>query len=107
MDVAQALANVFSMKGLQGTYNLPGPSTLTYEYLLTLVSTITYNPASRAPTVPKAAALALAFCRRRARGQSALVECLWQKVLEFVRGLGAAAARFDDLVDDAARVLPA
>ena len=60
MDVAQALANAFSMKSAPGTYNLPGPSTLTYEYLLTLVSTITYNPASRAPTVPKAAALALA-----------------------------------------------
>ena len=60
MDVAQALANAFSMKSAPGTYNLPGPSTLTYEYLLTLVSTITYNPASSAPTVPKAAALALA-----------------------------------------------
>ena len=60
MDVAQALANVVPMKALPGTFNLPGPSTLTYEYLLTLVSTITYNPPSRAPTVPKKVALALA-----------------------------------------------
>ena len=60
MDVAQALANVLTMKPLPGTFNLPGPSTLTYEYLLTLVSTITYNPPSRAPTVPKSVALALA-----------------------------------------------
>ena len=48
------------MPALPGTFNLPGPSTLTYEYLLTLVSTITYNPPSRAPVVPKAVALALA-----------------------------------------------
>lgn len=48
------------MPALPGTFNLPGPSTLTYEYLLTLVSTITYNPPSRAPVVPKAVALAVA-----------------------------------------------
>ena len=48
------------MAPLPGTFTLPGPSTLTYEYLLTLVSTITYNPPSRAPTVPKSVALALA-----------------------------------------------
>ncbi len=48
------------MPVLPGTFNLPGPSTLTYEYLLTLVSTITYNPPSPAPVVPKAIALALA-----------------------------------------------
>ncbi|KAI0769876.1 NADH dehydrogenase [Fomes fomentarius] len=60
LDVAQALANIFSMHPLVGTFNLPGPSTLTYEYLLTLVSTVTYNPPSRAPVVPKSVALALA-----------------------------------------------
>ena len=60
MDVAQALANIVPMKSLPGTFALPGPSTLTYEYLLTLVSTVTYNPPSRAPVVPKKAALALA-----------------------------------------------
>ena len=47
------------MAPLPGTFNLPGPSTLTYEYLLTLVSTITYNPPSRAPVVPKSVALSL------------------------------------------------
>ncbi|KAI0712549.1 NADH dehydrogenase [Earliella scabrosa] len=60
MDVAQALANTISMHPMPGTFNLPGPSTLSYEYMLTLVSTITYNPPSRAPIVPKSVALALA-----------------------------------------------
>ncbi|TBU45008.1 NADH dehydrogenase [Dichomitus squalens] len=59
LDVAQALANTLPMAALPGTFSLPGPSTLTYEYLLTLVSTITYNPPSRAPVVPKSVALAL------------------------------------------------
>ncbi|RPD77458.1 NADH dehydrogenase [Lentinus tigrinus ALCF2SS1-7] len=60
LDVAQALANTIQMPAFPGTFNLPGPSTLTYEYLLTLVSTITYNPPSSAPVVPKSIALALA-----------------------------------------------
>ena len=33
MDVAQALANIVPMKSLPGTFALPGPSTLTYEYI--------------------------------------------------------------------------
>lgn len=33
---------------------------MTYEYLLTLVSSVTYNPVSRAPILPKPVALALA-----------------------------------------------
>ncbi|KAA1469748.1 39kDa subunit of Ndufa9, NADH ubiquinone oxidoreductase [Dentipellis sp. KUC8613] len=60
MDVAQALTNLISVPSFPRLVNLPGPSTLTYEYLLELVSTVTYNPPSRAPTVPKAVALALA-----------------------------------------------
>ncbi|KAH9841826.1 NADH dehydrogenase [Rhodofomes roseus] len=59
-DVAQALAKLISVPSLPGVLNLPGPSQLTYEYLLALVSSVTYNPPSRAPMVPKAAALALA-----------------------------------------------
>jgi hypothetical protein len=59
-DVAQALANAFNMPNLPGTFNLPGPSTLTHEYLLELVSAITYNPPSSAPGLPKAAAKLLA-----------------------------------------------
>ena len=47
------------MAFLPDTFNLPGSSTLTYEYLLTLVSSITYNPPSRTPVVPKFVALAL------------------------------------------------
>ncbi|KAI0084821.1 NADH dehydrogenase [Irpex rosettiformis] len=60
MDVAQALTNIFSIPSLPGTLNLPGPSTLTYDYLLALLSTVTYNPPSRAPVVPKPVAAFLA-----------------------------------------------
>lgn len=60
MDVAQALTNLLTMPSLPGTLNLPGPSTLTYDYLLALLSTVTYNPPSRAPVVPKSVALLLA-----------------------------------------------
>jgi len=59
MDVAQALANLTSVPQLPGTLSLPGPSTLTYEYLLELVSSITYQPPSRAPVLPKAVATIL------------------------------------------------
>ncbi|KAG5648289.1 hypothetical protein DXG03_004859 [Asterophora parasitica] len=60
LDVAQALANLLSIPQVPGTVNLPGPSTLTYEYLLDLVDSITLRPPSRAPILPKAVALALA-----------------------------------------------
>ncbi|KAF5389304.1 hypothetical protein D9757_003455 [Collybiopsis confluens] len=60
MDVAQALANLVSISQLARTINLPGPSTLTYDYLLDLVSSLTYQPPSRSPVVPKAVALAVA-----------------------------------------------
>lgn len=60
MDVAQALANLTSIPQLPGTLSLPGPSTLTYEYLLELVDSITLRAPSRAPVLPKAVASALA-----------------------------------------------
>lgn len=60
MDVAQALANLMSIPQLPGTISLPGPSTLTYEYLLDLVSSVTLQPPSRAPVLPKAVASMLA-----------------------------------------------
>jgi NADH dehydrogenase (ubiquinone) 1 alpha subcomplex subunit 9 len=60
MDVAQVLANLVSTPQLPRTIALPGPSTLTYEYLLDVVSSLTYQPPSRAPVVPKAVALAVA-----------------------------------------------
>ncbi|KAJ3844080.1 39kDa subunit of Ndufa9, NADH ubiquinone oxidoreductase [Lentinula raphanica] len=60
MDVAQALANLVHSPQQGRTIALPGPSTLTYEYLLDLVSSLTYQPPSRAPVVPKAVALAAA-----------------------------------------------
>ena len=53
------------MPAIDRTLALPGPSALTYEYLLDLVSTLTYNPPSRAPVVPKRIALALARAAQR------------------------------------------
>jgi len=38
---------------------MPGPSTLTYEFLLDLVSSVTLQPPSRAPVLPQAAATML------------------------------------------------
>ncbi|KAI6030547.1 39kDa subunit of Ndufa9, NADH ubiquinone oxidoreductase [Pisolithus orientalis] len=60
IDVAQALANLMSTPQLTRTVSLPGPSTLTYEYLLELVASVTYRAPSRAPVVPKPIALAVA-----------------------------------------------
>jgi NADH dehydrogenase (ubiquinone) 1 alpha subcomplex subunit 9 len=65
MDVAHALSNLIGMPVVDRTLALPGPSALTYEYLLELVSTLTYNPPSRAPVVPKRVALALASAAQR------------------------------------------
>ncbi|KAH8104799.1 NADH dehydrogenase [Cristinia sonorae] len=59
LDVAQALTNILTIPSLPGTLNLPGPSTLTHEYLLTLVSSVTYHPPSKAPVIPKKLALLL------------------------------------------------
>lgn len=59
-DVAQALANLLAHPQYSRTLNLPGPSTLSYEYLLDLVSSVTLNPPSRAPVIPKAVATAFA-----------------------------------------------
>ncbi|KAH7921907.1 39kDa subunit of Ndufa9, NADH ubiquinone oxidoreductase [Leucogyrophana mollusca] len=59
MDVAQALANLMPTSQLPGTFSLPGPNTVTFEYLLDLVSSIAYLPPSRAPVVPKRIALAI------------------------------------------------
>ncbi|TDL23136.1 NADH dehydrogenase [Rickenella mellea] len=60
MDVAQALTNLLSLPVMGRTLNLPGPSTLTVEYLLDLISSVTYHPPSKAPTLPKPVALFLA-----------------------------------------------
>ncbi|KAI0287950.1 NAD(P)-binding protein [Russula brevipes] len=65
MDVAQALSNLVGMPAMDRMLALPGPSTLTHEYLLELVSTLTYDPPSRAPVVPKRVALALARAAQR------------------------------------------
>lgn len=60
MDVAQVLANLMSRSQLPSTLSLPGPRTLSLEYLLDLVSSVTYSPPSRAPVIPKRGALAVA-----------------------------------------------
>ena len=59
MDVAQALTNILEAPSLPGLLNLPGPSWMTYEYLLALVSSVTYQQPSIAPHLPKQAALLL------------------------------------------------
>jgi NADH dehydrogenase (ubiquinone) 1 alpha subcomplex subunit 9 len=60
MDVAQALVNLMPLPPLPQTLSLPGPSTLTFQYLLDLVESIAITPPSRAPVLPKSVALALA-----------------------------------------------
>ncbi|KAL9711048.1 Protein-lysine N-methyltransferase efm5 [Leucoagaricus gongylophorus] len=59
LDVAQALANQVARTIPGSTLSLPGPSTLTYEYLLDLVSSVTIRPPSQAPMLPKSVALVL------------------------------------------------
>jgi hypothetical protein len=71
LDVAQALSNLIGMPAIDRTLALPGPSTLTYEYLLELVSTLTCNPPSRTPVVPKPVVLALAH----------VAQCIWWPAL--------------------------
>ncbi|TEB39924.1 NADH dehydrogenase [Coprinellus micaceus] len=56
LDVAQALSSLLTMHKHSGVLNLPGPSTLTYEYLLDLVDSVTLRPPSKAPVLPKRAA---------------------------------------------------
>jgi hypothetical protein len=65
MDVAQALSHLVGMPAIDRTLALPGPSTHTHEFLLELISTLTYNAPSRAPAVPKRVALALASAAQR------------------------------------------
>ncbi|KAF8917056.1 hypothetical protein CPB85DRAFT_1431670 [Mucidula mucida] len=50
---------------IAGTINLPGPSTLTYEYLLDMVTAVTLNAPSKAPTIPKAVASLIATAASR------------------------------------------
>ena len=52
--------NLVSLPQISRTLSLPGPSTLTYEYLLQLISSVTLRPSSRAPTLPKPIASLLA-----------------------------------------------
>ena len=51
--MAQVLANLIEIPQLAGTLNLPGPSTLSHEYLLELVTSILVTEPSKAPVVPK------------------------------------------------------
>ncbi|KAF9520846.1 hypothetical protein BS47DRAFT_1481181 [Hydnum rufescens UP504] len=57
LDVAQVLSNLMQIAAPGQTLNLPGPLQYTYNDLLELVTSLTYNPPSRAPTIPKPVAL--------------------------------------------------
>ncbi|KAJ7175760.1 NADH dehydrogenase [Mycena filopes] len=66
LDVAQALADLMPTPQTGRTLSLPGPSTLTYAYLLDLVSAVTLRSFhSYAPEIPRAAALAFASVAQR------------------------------------------
>ena len=52
--------NLIEMHAIDHTLALPGPSTLTHEYLHELVSTLTYTPLWRTLVVPKRVAIAFA-----------------------------------------------
>jgi NADH dehydrogenase (ubiquinone) 1 alpha subcomplex subunit 9 len=56
LDVAKALANLAAMPPVARSINLPGPETFDIDYLLELVSSVTYNPPSGAPQLPKSLA---------------------------------------------------
>jgi len=61
LDVAQVLADLMATPQLSRTLTLPGPSTLTYEYLLDLVSAVTLRSFhSYAPEMPRGIATAVA-----------------------------------------------
>ena len=57
--MAQVLENLLSNPRPSQAINLPGPSNLTHEFLLDLVSSVTLQPPSRAPILPKAVATVL------------------------------------------------
>ena len=65
LDVTQALSNFIGMPTIDRMLALPGPSTLAYEHLLELVSTLTCNPPSHALVVSKHVALTLAHAAQR------------------------------------------
>jgi len=65
VDVAQALANLVEVPSFPRTLSLPGPSTLTNAYLLDLVSSVTYHPPTKAPTLPKSIASFIASLSQR------------------------------------------
>jgi NADH dehydrogenase (ubiquinone) 1 alpha subcomplex subunit 9 len=60
MDVAQGLANLIDMPPTPRTLSFPGPSTVSYQYLLDMIASLTYEESSRAPTLPKSLALFIA-----------------------------------------------
>ncbi|KAJ7366747.1 NAD(P)-binding protein [Mycena albidolilacea] len=66
LDVAQVLADLMPTPQMSRTLSLPGPSTLTYEYLLDLVSAVTIRSFhSYAPEMPRAVATAIASVSQR------------------------------------------
>lgn len=59
LDVAQALSNLTSVATPAQTYNLPGPQKYTYNDLIEIIASLTYNPVPYPVTVPKSLALFL------------------------------------------------
>jgi len=58
LDVAQALSNLTFVVNTPGqTYNLPGPHKYTYNGILEMIASLTYNPPSKSPTLPKSLVL--------------------------------------------------
>jgi len=58
LDVAQALSNLTFVVNTPGqTYNLPGPHKYTYNDILEMIASLTYNPPSKSPTLPKSLVL--------------------------------------------------
>ncbi|KAF8311057.1 putative NADH2 dehydrogenase 40K chain [Clavulina sp. PMI_390] len=58
LDVAQALSNFTSLPAVGQTYNLPGPRSYTYNDIMDMISSLTYNPQPTVPTIPKSLMLA-------------------------------------------------
>jgi len=57
LDVAQALSNISQISAVGQDYNLPGPRSYTYNEIMEIISSLTYNPVPNALTVPKSIAL--------------------------------------------------
>lgn len=56
LDVARALAHLASVPPVPRVLSLPGPQSYTIEYMLELISSVTFRPVSRSLHLPKSLA---------------------------------------------------